>query len=118
MKSTRTPAPTFYKNTLVRPTGFTRAWRRMTPEENHAWYERFYEDCRAGRDVWHDSAGESKLAPCDTYFTLTPEMTLTVVRGRVSAPCGYGSQKDCALVFCPDNGETLYVSRRALTDKW
>lgn len=118
MKSNRAPAPTFYKNDLVRPTSPTNAWRRMTPEEKHAWYERFYEDCRAGRDTPFDSAGESRLAPSDTYFTLTPEMTLTVVRGRVSAPCGYGSAKDCALVFCPDNGETLYVHRRALTDKW
>ena len=118
MKSNRPPAPTFYKNDLVRPTVPTSAWRRMTPEENRAWYERFYEDCRNGKDVWHDSAGEPRLAPCDTYYTLTPEMTLTVVRGRASAPCGYGSVKDCALVFCPDNGETLYVHRRALTDKW
>ena len=114
----KTPAPTFYKGDLVRPTGKVTAWRRMTPEENHAWYERFYEDCRAGRDVPFDSAGESKLAPCDTYFTLTPEMTLTVVRGRASAPCGYSSVKDCALVFCPDNGQTLYVSRHTLTGRW
>lgn len=114
----KTPAPTFYKNDLVRPTNPTRAWRRMNHEERQAWYERFYEDCRAGRDVPYDSAGESRLAPNDSYFTLTPEMTLTVVRGRASAPCGYGSVKDCALVFCPDNGETLYVPRRSLTDRW
>jgi hypothetical protein len=45
-------------------------------------------------------------------------MTLTVVRGRATAPLGYGSQKGCALVFCPDNGETLFVPRRGLTGKW
>jgi hypothetical protein len=110
--------PTFYKGDLVRPVGPIQAWRRMRPEENQAWYARFHEDCRNGKDVWHDSAGEPRLAPCDTFFTLTPEMTLTVVRGRASAPCGYGSQKGCALVFCPDNGETLFVPRRGLTGKW
>lgn len=114
----KTPAPTFYKGDLVRPTKPSTAWRRMTPEENHAWYAKFHEDCRNGVDVWHDSAGEPRLAPTETYFTLMPEMTLTVVRGRASAPCGYGSVKDCALVFCPDNGETLYVSRHTLTGRW
>ena len=112
------PAPVFYKGDLVKPVGPIHGWRRISPEEQRDWYEKFYEDCRAGRDVWHDSAGESRLAPCDTYFTLTPEMTLTVVRGRASAPLGYGNVKDCALVFCPDNGETLFASRRTLTGKW
>ena len=45
-------------------------------------------------------------------------MTLTVIRGRVAAPAGYGNVKDCALVFCPDNGQTLFASRRVLTGKW
>jgi len=114
----KTPAPVFYKGDLVRPTNSIHAWRRMTPEENRSWYEKFYEDCRNGKDTWHDSAGESRLAPCDSYFTLTPEMTLTVVRGKASAPHGYGTTKDCALVFCPDNGETLFVRRRELTGRW
>ena len=114
----KTPAPTFYKGDLVRPVQVTHGWRRMNAEENRSWYEKFHEDCRNGLDVWHDSAGESRLAPCDSYFTLTPEMTLTVVRGKASAPHGYGSQRDCALVFCPDNGETLFVNRHNLTGRW
>ena len=114
----KTPAPTFYKGDLVKPIATIHGWRRMNAEESRSWYEKFHEDCRAGRDTWHDSAGESRLAPCDSYFTLTPEMTLTVVRGKASAPLGYGTTKDCALVFCPDNGETLFVSRRELTGRW
>ena len=114
----KTPVPTFYKGDLVKPRAPTQAWRRINPEEQKAWYDRLYEDCRAGRDVPFDSGGESKLAPCDTYYTLTPEMVLTVVRGKARAPLGYGSAKDCALVFCPDNGQTLYVSRQALVNKW
>ena len=113
-----TPAPVFYKGDLVRPVNTIHGWRRMNAEENRSWYEKFHEDCRNGKDVWHDSAGESRLAPCDTYFTLTPEMTLTVVRGKASAPLGFGKVKDCALVFCPDNGETLFASRRELTGRW
>ena len=114
----KTPAPTFYKGDLVKPIATIHGWRRMNAEESRSWYEKFHEDCRAGRDTWHDSAGESRLAPCDSYFTLTPEMTLTVVRGKASAPLGYGTTKDCALVFCPDNGQTLFASRRELTGKW
>ena len=45
-------------------------------------------------------------------------MTLTVIRGKASAPLGYGKVKDCALVFCPDNGQTLFASRRELTGSW
>jgi hypothetical protein len=114
----KTPAPTFYKGDLVRPVQVTHGWRRMNAEENRSWYEKFHEDCRNGKDTWHDSAGESRLAPSDTFFTLTPEMTLTVLRGRASAPVGYGTMTDCALVFCPDNGQTLFVSRHNLTGRW
>jgi hypothetical protein len=110
--------PTFYKGDLVRPIAPTIAWRRASDEEQRAWYEKFYEDCRAGRDVPYDSGGESRLAPCDTSFTLTPEMTLTVVRGKASAPSGYSTMKNCCQVFCPDNGETLYVPRIRLTGRW
>lgn len=114
----KTPVPTFYKGDLVKPHGICRAWRRINPEEQRAWYDRLYEDCRADRDVPYDDAGESKLAPSDTYYTLNPEMVLTVVRGKARAPLGYGSVKDCCLVFCPDNGEALYVERHELTDRW
>jgi len=113
----KTPAPTFYKGDLVRPVSQILGWRRSTPAETQAWYDHFRAECRAGRDVWHDDAGESRLAPLDAGFALTPEMTLTVVRGRASAPTGYGKTTGCALVFCPDNGETLFVKRRYLTDK-
>ena len=115
---TKTPIPTFYKGDLVRPIAPSVGWRRSTDEERRAWYEKFYEDCRAGRDVPYDSGGESRLAPNDTSFTLTPEMTLTVVRGKASAPSGYSTMKNCCQVFCPDNGETLYIPRIRLTGTW
>lgn len=114
----RAPIPSFRKGQLVRPAYFANAWRRLTSDEREAWYKEFHTACREGKDTWHDDAGEPRLAPSDMSFTLTPEMTLTVVRARVSAPAGYGKVTGCAQVFCPDNGETLYVQRKRLTDKW
>lgn len=115
----KTPAPTFYKGDLVRPVREIRGWRRMNADETSLWYANFHEDCRNGKDTWHDDGGESRLPPCNTHFTLTPEMTLTVIRGRASASAHRcGGMSDCALVFCPDNGQTLFASRRMLISKW
>ena len=119
MKSTSTAVPTFYKGDLVRSvSGPIQGWRRANGEETRAWYEKFHEDCRAGRDVPYDSGGESRLAPSDTYFSVPADAVMTIVRGRVSAPHGYYTSKDCCQVFCPSNGETLFVKRAALTSKW
>lgn len=116
MKSSQVPA--FPKGTLVRPKSTIIAWRQCTPEERQAWYDRHHADVRAGRDTWHDDAGESRLAPKDIFLKLTPEMTLTVLRGRVSAPLAYGKSPGACQVFCPDNGQTLYVDRGELIDRW
>jgi len=120
MKSNTTHVLTFYKGDLVKSaSGYPiEAWRRASSEERNAWYARLHEDCQAGRDVPYDSGGESKLAPSDTHFSIPGDVVLTVVRGRVNAPLGYSSSKDCCQVFCPSNGETLFVKRMALTNRW
>lgn len=110
--------PAFRKGDLVRPIAPTVGWRRSSAEERQAWYDKLHEDCRAGRDVPYDSGGESKLAPQDTSFTLMPQMTLIVLRGRATAPSGYSTMKNCCQVLCPDNGETLFVPRTRLTQTW
>jgi len=112
--------PKFYKGDLVRSAHNIpiQGWRRASPKERQAWYDSFHEDCRAGREVWHDDAGESRLAPSDTYFNIPADTVLTVVRGRASAPYGYFTSKNCCQVFCPSNGETLFVKRAALTTTW
>ena len=107
-----------YKGDIVRPHRPDAGWRRATGEERELWYQKLYADCHARNDVPCDDGGESKLAPNDTYFILLPHMTLTVLRGRVSAPCGYRRIKGCVQVFCPDNGETLFIERRALISRW
>jgi hypothetical protein len=117
-----------YKNDLVTLTSTARealtgtrwnsgrptAWRRLSGEERQAWYEKFHADCRAGLDVWHDSAGESRLAPQDTDITLDPSGVWTVVRARVNAPWGYGSVKGCAEVIDSKTGEKFYINRKHL----
>ena len=114
--------PSFYKGQLVkavRPTGLRDwdfgGWRRCTEEETHAWYERLHEDCRLGRDVWHDSAGEPKLAPSDSYIGLVEGRVYQVLRGRVRAPCGYHSVKGAVELLCTHTGERFYVRRYCIT---
>ena len=112
--------PTFYKGDLVRSASGkpVQAWRRANGQETRAWYEKHAEDCRAGLCFPYDSGGEPQLAPNDTYFSIPADVVMTVVRGRASAPHGYYTSKDCCQVFCPSNGETLFVKRAALTSKW
>lgn len=121
MPSRNDPGPTFYKGDLIRRNALSHeveGWRRTTPEETAEWYAELGERVRRGEEEPFDCAGESKLAPRDKWFVVKPEWVLTVISGRVSAPYGYSSLPNCSLVFCPDNGETFYVSRRNFTKQW
>jgi len=116
------PGPTFHKGQLVRATrpanmrdwDFS-GWRRCTGEETNAWYERFHEDCRTGKDVWHDSAGEPKLAPSDSYIELVEGRVYQVLRGRVRAPCGYHTVAGSVELLCTHTGQRFYTRRYCLT---
>ena len=110
--------PSLKKGQLVRPMGKVTGWRRLTPDENQLWYAMHIEDVKAGRAFPFDSAGESVLAPQDSVFQLDETMTLTVVRARVAAPSGYTRLKECCQVFCPDNGQTLYMRRIWIRTEW
>lgn len=111
--------PSFRKGELVKPRGTdVHAWRRLTQEERNAWYAEFNRLCREGKEVPYDSAGESRLAPNDTYTRLSQDTVLTVVRARVAAPEGYGARRGCCQVFDPSSGQTLYVYRGSLTSTW
>jgi len=120
MGSPYPPVPKFRKGDLVRakPGWVIFGWRRSTPEERKAWYSQLAEDVQAGRDVPYDSAGEPKLAPQDTHFKIPPDVVMTVLRGQVRAPHGYGTAMECCQVFCPSNGETLYLKRNELVGEW
>jgi hypothetical protein len=71
--------PQLKKGGLVRVRQGVSGTRATTAAERNAWYEKFHADCRAGRDVWHDSAGESRLAPSltDTDFSVGKILTVT-----------------------------------------
>jgi len=71
--------PKLKKGQLVRVRQGASGTRSTTSAERNAWYEKFHADCRAGRDVWHDSAGESRLAPSrtDTDFSVGKILTVT-----------------------------------------
>jgi len=109
----------FSKGDIVRPRlsasgRVSDGWRRLTHEERQAWYAQHYEDVKAGRDVPYDSAGESKLAPQDAYIPLHADRAYEVVRGRVNAPQGYGSQKGCCEVVDMLTGKQFFCKRAAL----
>ena len=70
---TTAPEVTVYKGQLVTVTvAGILGWRRLTSAESNAWYEHFHAECRAGRDVWHDSAGRSRVGrSVDDYLRAT-----------------------------------------------
>ena len=76
--------PKLKKGLLVRVRQGVSGTRALTSAERNAWYEKFYEDCRAGRDVWHDSAGESRLAPSQTDTDFSVGKCLTVTAAAAS----------------------------------
>ena len=89
-------------------------WRRLTHDEQQAWYAQHYEDVKAGRDLPYDSAGESRLAPQDTRIPLHADRTYEVVRGRVNAPYGYGSAKGSCEVVDMLTGDRFFCKRAAM----
>jgi hypothetical protein len=91
--------------------------RATTQAERNAWYEKFHADCRAGREVWHDSAGESRLAPSGTSTDFSVGKCLTVTASvaspkRIGLHFG-GSGKYC-MVLDTVTGQEWLVSKRFL----
>lgn len=112
------PGTSFYKGQLVKAVKLPGArswdfggWRRASSEETREWYTKFHEDIRAGREVWHDDAGESRLPPRDTYLEMVEGRIYQVVRGRVQAPCGYRTVKGAVELLCTHSGERFYTRR-------
>ena len=86
-------------------------YRHTTHEEQQAWYEGLYADCRAGRDVGYDCAGESKLAPLCAAIEVKDSDTFTVVRGRCCPTIGYHKQPKSSLIRNNRTGEEGYIRR-------
>ena len=109
--------PQLKKGQLVRVRQGVLGIRATTSAERNAWYEKLYEDCRAGRDVWHDSAGESRLAPSTAETSFSVGKILTVVAAAASPKrIGLhlsGRGKYC-MVIDTSTGQEWLVSKRFL----
>ena len=109
--------PQLKKGQLVRVRQGVLGIRATTSAERNAWYEKLYEDCRAGRDVWHDSAGESRLAPSTAERSFSVGKILTVVSAAASPKrIGLhlsGRGKYC-MVIDTSTGQEWLVSKRFL----
>jgi len=86
-------------------------YRHTTHEEQKEWYEKLYAECRAGRDIGYDCAGESRLAPLCAAIEVKDSDTFTVVRGRCCPTIGYHKQPKSSLIRNNRTGEEGYIRR-------
>ena len=109
--------PVLKKGQLVRVRQGVQGSRALTTAERNAWYEAFRADCRAGRDVWHDDAGESRLAPSfmDTDFSVGKCLTVTVSAAspkRIGMT--YGGRGQYCMVLDTVTGQEWLMNKRYL----
>ena len=79
------------------------AWRPTNERELNAWHA---SDASKGMNC----AGESKLPPQDTYFTVGAGTIVHILKARVKARQGYHFKRNCMEVMLPC-GETVFVSK-------
>jgi hypothetical protein len=109
--------PQLKKGQLVRVRQGVMGTRALTHSERSAWYEKFYADCRAGRDVPYDSGGESRLAPTctDTSFSVGKCLTVTA---SVASPkrigMHFGGRGRYCMVLDTVTGQEWMVAKRYL----
>ncbi len=109
--------PQLKKGQLVRVRQGVSGTRATTTAERNAWREKFHADCRAGRDVWHDSAGEPRLAPSltDTDFSVGKILTVTAAKASPKRIGMYqaGAGRYC-MVLDTVTGQEWLVAKRYL----
>jgi len=76
--------PKLKKGQLVRVRQGVSGSRATTAAERNAWYVKFAADCKAGRDVPYDSAGEPRLAPDTAEVSFSVGKCLTVTAAAAS----------------------------------
>jgi len=88
---------------------------KMTDRQQAEWYERHRADVRAGRDTWHNDAGESRLCPLSGRVTIKAGMAYRVLRARCRASSGYGNPTPgLAQILDLETGYEVYVKRTLL----
>ena len=109
--------PQLKKGQLVRVRQGVSGTRATTSAERNAWYEKFHADCRAGLDVWHDSAGESRLAPSATSTDFSVGKCLTVT-ASIASPKRVGMHRvgrgQYCMVLDTVTGQEWLVNKRFL----
>jgi len=111
--------PKLKKGGLVRVRQGVTGTRATTAAERNAWYEKFHADCRAGRDVPYDSAGEPRLAPdtAETSFSVGKCLTVTAAAAsykRVGKSWWCSPVGGLCQVLDTTTGETWLVAKRYL----
>ena len=109
--------PQLKKGLLVRVRQGVSGTRATTSAERNAWYEKFHADCRAGLDVWHDSAGESRLAPSQTDTDFSVGKILTVTAASASPKrigMHFGGRGRYCMVLDTVTGQEWMVAKRYL----
>ena len=85
-------------NSFCDNNGIIEGIRVTTEAERAAWRNRLNEAIEAGDEVWHDCAGEPRLAPRCTTVAMARDTDYVVVRARCSPVLGYHKRKGYTLV--------------------
>jgi hypothetical protein len=91
-------------------------FRNLSAEERELWITRHTEAVKAGRTTWHDSAGESVLAPYTKSVSFPLEGTFIVLKARTTGMRSHRKVTGLASIACPSTGTVGYV-KRALLEK-
>jgi hypothetical protein len=101
-----------YSNREAAVDGF----RNLSAEERELWIKRHTEAVKTGRTTWHDSAGESVLAPYTALVSFPLNGVFIVLKARTTAMRSHRKVTGLASIACPSTGTVGYV-KRALLEK-
>jgi hypothetical protein len=89
-------------------------FRNLSAEERELWITRHTEAVKAGRTTWHDSAGESVLAPYTKSVSFPLEGTFIVLKARTTGMRSHRKVTGLASIACPSTGTVGFVKRHLL----
>ena len=96
--------------------GTVDGFRNLSWEERELWSKRHTEAVKAGRATWHDSAGESVLAPFTQLVSFPLDGPCIVLQARTTGMRSHRKVPGLASIACPSTGIVGYV-KRALLEK-
>ena len=78
--------------------GVIEGTRYTTESERVSWQNRLNEDITSGKEMWHDCAGEPRMAPRCTSVAMARDLDYLVVRARCAPVLGYHKYSGMTLV--------------------